>query len=204
MRTIGLTGGIATGKSTVAELLRRLGAQVIDADAAAREVVAPGTEGLARITARFGAGVLASDGSLQRAALGALVFADAAARADLEAITHPLIRLVMAQQIAEAQSASVPLVAVDIPLLYESHREADFDGVLLVYCTAAVQRNRLRQREGLSATAIEQRLAAQLPIDDKRDRARWLIDNSGTRSETSAQVNGWWRAWVTGDLGNDG
>jgi dephospho-CoA kinase len=196
MRLIGVTGGIATGKSTVDRLLAARGASVIDADELAREVVRPGEPALGEVAARFGRGVLLPDGSLDRSGLGAIVFANPEARRDLERITHPRIAELMGERIAAALAGPAPLVAVDIPLLFENSREAMFEGVLLVYAPPEVQLRRLRERNGLDAAAALQRLAAQLPIDEKRDRATWIIDNSDGLEATSRAVDRWWETAV--------
>jgi dephospho-CoA kinase len=196
MRLIGVTGGIATGKSTVDRLLAARGAIVIDADELAREAVRPGERALDELAARFGPGVLLPDGSLDRARLGAIVFADPQARRDLERITHPRIAELMQEDIAAAIAGPAPLVAVDIPLLFESSREAMFEGVLLVYAPPEVQIRRLRERNGLDETAALQRLAAQLPIDEKRGLATWIIDNSNGLDATSRAVEEWWESAV--------
>jgi dephospho-CoA kinase len=196
MRLIGVTGGIATGKSTVDRLLAARGAIVIDADELAREAVRPGERALDELAARFGPGVLLPDGSLDRARLGAIVFADPQARRDLERITHPRIAELMQEDIAAAIPGPAPLVAVDIPLLFESSREAMFEGVLLVYAPPEVQIRRLRERNGLDETAALQRLAAQLPIDEKRGLATWIIDNSNGLDATSRAVEEWWESAV--------
>ncbi len=196
MRVIGLTGGIATGKSTVARLLAGYGAVIIDADTAARAVVEPGAPALAEIVERFGASVLGTDGRLDRAALAAIVFADADARRALEAITHPRIRERMAAAIADAVAAGAALIVVDIPLFFESGREVDFPEVMVVWVDEATQRVRLADRDGLDAGAVASRIGAQLPIDAKRDRATWVIDNSGSAAATRAAVAAWWREVV--------
>jgi dephospho-CoA kinase len=196
MRLIGVTGGIATGKSTVDRMLAAHGALVIDADELARDVVRPGEPALDEVIARFGRGVIRPDGSLDRARLGDIVFADPDARDDLERITHPRITELTGKRIAAAIAGSAPLVAVDIPLLFENAREAMFEGVLLVYAPRAVQIQRLRERNGLDEAAAQQRLAAQLPIDEKRDRATWVIDNSGDLDATSQAVDEWWETAV--------
>jgi dephospho-CoA kinase len=196
MRLIGVTGGIATGKSTVDALLAAHGAAVIDADVLAREVVLPGEPALAEVAQRFGGEMLQADGTLDRARLGTLVFADADARRDLERITHPRITGLMHERIARALAGPAPLVAVDIPLLFENARESLFEGVLLVYAPRDVQVRRMRERNGLDADAALQRLAAQIPIDDKRDRATWIIDNSSGLEATSRAVDAWWEAVV--------
>jgi dephospho-CoA kinase len=196
MRLIGLTGGIATGKSTVDRMLTRRGATVIDADALAREAMRPGEPTLDRVVERFGEDVRRPDGTLDRGRLGQIVFADADARHDLEAITHPRIIELTQDRIDAAMSGTAPLVVVDIPLLFERAREGMFDGVLLVYAPADVQVQRLRERNHLDEVAAQQRLAAQLPIDEKRTRATWIIDNSGAERATKQAVDAWWDANV--------
>jgi dephospho-CoA kinase len=197
MRLIGLPGGIATGKSTVDRMLTARGATVIDADELAREAVRPGEPALDAIAARFGKDVIQADGTLDRPRLGAIVFADADARHDLDGITHPHIAELTRERIAAALRGDAALVVVDIPLLFENARETMFEGVLLVYAPVAVQIERLRERNGLDETAALQRLAAQLPIDEKRARATWVIDNSGDRAATERAVAAWWEAVVT-------
>jgi dephospho-CoA kinase len=197
MRLIGLTGGIATGKSTVDAMLAARGATVIDADALAREAVVPGEPTLERVVQRFGSDILLPDGSLDRQQLGAIVFADPTARHDLERITHPRIIELSQQRIAAGLASDAPLVSVDIPLLYEGERESTFPGVLVVYAPPEVQIQRLRERNGLDDAAARQRLDAQLPIDEKRRRATWVIDNSGDLDATERQVDAWWTAVVS-------
>lgn len=200
MRMIGLTGGIATGKSLVAAMLAERGATVIDADALAREVVRPGEPALADVVARFGNDVLQPDGALDRARLAAVVFADPEARRDLERITHPRIAALMQQRAADAIARGAPLVVLDIPLLFEGEqRERTVDGVLLVYAPVEVQRERLRARDGIDQDAARQRLDAQLPIEEKRGLATWIIDNSGDIDATRRQVEAWWRDVIEAD-----
>ena len=196
MRLIGVTGGIATGKSTVDAMLAAHGAVVIDADELAREVVRPGEPALAEVAARFGQDMLQADGTLDRSRLGAVVFADPDARRDLEGITHPRIAALTQERVAAALAGTAPLIAVDIPLLYENGREPMFEGVLLVYAPEAVQIRRMRDRNGLDDAAAAQRLAAQLPIEEKRARATWVIDNSGDIEATARAVDRWWEATV--------
>jgi dephospho-CoA kinase len=193
MRLIGLTGGIATGKSTVAEMLAGHGAAVIDADVLAREVLLPGTPGFDDAVAAFGKAVLDHSGVIDRTALAAVVFADADRRAALERITHPRINALMQDRIVDAMQTSATMVVADIPLLFEKQREADFDGTLLVYAPVPVQLQRLRERDGIEDVDAERRLAAQMPIDDKRGRATWVINNGGSRDATAAQVDRWWQ-----------
>jgi dephospho-CoA kinase len=196
MRLIGLTGGIGSGKSTVAAMLAGRGASVVDADLLAREVVEPGTPALAEIAAEFGPGVLLPDGRLDRPALGAIVFADAARRERLNAITHPRVGALMQSRIAEALASDAPLVVVDVPLLFEGGRQSLFEGVLLVWVPAEVQVLRLVSRDGMAEEDARARIAAQMPIDDKRALADWVVDNSRTPADTERQVDAWWRAHI--------
>jgi len=193
-RVVGLTGGVASGKSTVAAMLAQRGAAVVDADRLAREVVSPGSDGLAEVVAEFGPAVLDGRGELDRGALAAIVFADERRRRRLEAITHPRIRALLAQRIAQALAEQPPLVVADVPLLFESGLERDVDGVLLVYAPADVQVARLQARDRLDARAAGRRLRAQMPIEEKRRRATWVIDNAGTVEATAAAVDAWWHA----------
>ena len=157
MRLIGVTGGIATGKSTVDRMLEAHGAVVIDADELAREVVLAGEPALDEVAARFGREVILPDGALDRTRLGEVVFADPDARRDLERITHPRILDLMQERVAAALAGPAPLVAVDVPLLFENAREGMFEGVLLVYAPPDVQLRRLRERNGLDEPAALQR-----------------------------------------------
>lgn len=196
MRLIGLTGGIATGKSTVARLLAGHGAAVVDADVLAREVVEPGAPALEEIAATFGPQMLTAAGGLDRAALGAVVFADPAARRRLEAITHPRIGALMQERIAAGLGSPAPLVVADIPLLFEGGRDGIVEGVLLVDTPEDVQLRRLMLRDGIDEAAARARVGAQMPLADKRLRATWVIDNGGGPEETAAQVAAWWERWV--------
>lgn len=198
MRLIGLTGGIGTGKSTVARMLSARGATLVDADLLAREVVEPGTPALAEIAAEFGPAVLRGDGSLDRTALGALVFTDEEKRLRLNAITHPRVGELMQQRVAEALASAAPLVVVDIPLLFEGNRQGLFEGVLLVWAPPAVQLRRLVERDGWKEEEARQRVASQMPVEEKRALATWVIDNSGSLADTEAQVERWWRDNVGG------
>ena len=191
-RLIGLTGGIATGKTTVARLLGAHGATVVDADVLAREVVEPGQPALAEIVAEFGPDVVGADGRIDRAALGALVFAEPERRRRLEAITHPRIQALMGERILAALAADAPLVVADVPLLFENGRAELFEGVMVVWCDAATELARLMARDGLSREDAKRRLAAQMPVDEKRRRATWVIDNSGSEVATAEQVDSWW------------
>ena len=198
MRIIGLTGGIATGKSTVAAMLAARGAAVVDADRIAREVVEPGTTGLEAVARAFGPEVVTASGELDRARLAGIVFGDSESRRRLEALTHPLILARIADQVAGLILSEPALIAVAVPLLFAGGRQSDFPGgVLLVYADAATQLRRLHERDGLGDEAARQRLAAQLPIERKRELATWVIDNGGRRADTEAAVNLWWRDIVT-------
>jgi len=188
MRVFGLTGGIASGKSTVSDLVRAQGVPVIDSDQVAREVVASGTPGLVAVRQAFGPGVLKEDGTLDREALGKRVFSDSDARARLNAILHPLIQAATAEQVLELSARGEPLAILDIPLLYEVRDPAQFEGVIVVYVDPATQLERLMVRNGYSRDEAEARIASQLPIQEKARRATFVIDNSGTRNETIAQV----------------
>ncbi|TMD41882.1 MAG: dephospho-CoA kinase [Chloroflexi bacterium] len=196
MRVLGLTGGIGSGKSLVASLFARLGAEVVDADQLAREVVEPGQPALAQIVESFGADILLPEGRLDRARLGQLVFADPSARARLNAITHPAILERMRQEIA-ARAGRDGLLVLDIPLLYESGRQNLVEKVVVVWVDRATQLERLTGRTGITAQAAQQRIDSQMPLDEKRARADYLIDNRGTTEETERQVRALYRA-VTG------
>jgi dephospho-CoA kinase len=188
MLKIALTGGIATGKSHVLDLLRRRGVPCLDADALAHGVEAAGTEATQAIAARFGPGVLGGDGAVDRAKLGPIVFADAAARRELEAIVHPAVyRAITAGLRAFELTGNPRLAVVDVPLLFETGRASDFDAVIATVCPVAMQVERLVAR-GMSDAEATQRLAAQLPAAEKAARAQYTIDTSGTFEDTEAQV----------------
>ncbi len=188
-KVYGLTGGIACGKSTVAALLTERGARVIDADRLARDVVAPGTDGLDEVVARFGSGVLRDDGSLDRAALGAIVFDDAGARADLESILHPRIAMASMTAIAAAQDEPGDPIFYDAALLVEKGTWRNFAGLVVVACAPDTQVARLARRDSLDADAARARLDAQLPIADKIAVADHVIDNDGTLDELAPKVD---------------
>lgn len=190
---IGLTGGIATGKSTVANLLTKRGAVLIDLDLIAREVVEPGQPALARVAERFGQAVLREDGTLNRKKLGSIVFADAAQRQALEAILHPAIRAVMKERMALHEGRHPDqLVVVDVPLLFESKLESYFEQIMLVYVPREEQLQRLMKRDALSKEDAEKRLAAQMSIEDKKALADIVIDNGADLASTEAQIDRWW------------
>jgi len=191
---IGLTGGIATGKSTVAKLLTERGAKLIDLDKIAREVVEPGQPALHAIAERFGQAVLQPDGSLDRKKLGAVVFSDLEERKALEAITHPAIRAVMKERMARYEAEEPDrLVVVDVPLLFESKLESYFEQVMVVYVPREIQLRRLIERDALTPEEAEKRLAAQMDIEEKKRRADILIHNTGTPEDTDRQIDRFWR-----------
>jgi dephospho-CoA kinase len=189
VRLVGLTGGIATGKTTFAEALRARGVPVVDADALARAAVAAGSPALAEIARAFGPGVLGADGALDRKAMAALVFADPGARRRLEAITHPAVRRAMAEETARLAAQGHPLAFYDTPLLYEVGLEARVDAVVVVWAPADVQRARLAARDRLSPADADARLAAQLPIDEKAARADFVVENVGAPAELGPKAD---------------
>ncbi|WP_144932124.1 dephospho-CoA kinase [Paenibacillus sp. 32O-W] len=187
---IGLTGGIASGKSTVASILVERGAVLVDADRIAREVVLPGTELLEQVANRFGQAILNPDGSLNRKKLGEIVFADDAARKDLEGLLHPQIRLGMKQRMQEAEDTDPGrLVVVDVPLLYESGLQHMFEQVMVVYVPRSKQLERLMARDGINAAQAEQRLNAQMDIEKKKELADIVINNEGSLTDTIRQID---------------
>lgn len=187
---VGLTGGIASGKSTVSALLAELGAVVIDADALAREVVATGTPGLAQVVAEFGDEVLTEEGDLDRAKVAEIVFSDEAARRRLEAIVHPLVF----ERIVELESAAAPgsVVVHDIPLLVESGRADTFDAVLVVDVPVDVQIDRMVRDRGMTQEEAQARVSAQSGREERRAIATHLIDNSGSLDDLRDRVQEVW------------
>jgi dephospho-CoA kinase len=185
---VGLTGGIGSGKSTVARFFAELGVPVVDADRVAREVVAPGTEGLAAIVEAFGADVLAADGELDRKALGAIVFADPDARRRLEAITHPRIFTRSRERFAELAAAGHPYAIYEAALLVENGSYRMFDGLIVVAASPEVQRARVEARDRLAPEEVRARIEAQLPLDEKIAVADHVIWNDGGLAETRART----------------
>lgn len=178
MTAIAITGGIGAGKSASAEFIRSLGFPLIDTDDVAREVVALGSEGLQAVVREFGSEVLRPDGSLDRAAVGARVFCDSDSRLRLEGLLHPRIHAVWSAWLRDPNRLKAPITFVVIPLLFEKGYEKQFDGVVAVGCTLATQRYRLLNR-GWTESGIESRLAAQLPMEEKLRRSRYVIWNEG-------------------------
>ena len=197
MLRVALTGGIATGKSHVLDQFRRRGVPCLDADSLAHGVTAAGTEATAAIAARFGADVLTADGSVDRAKLGSIVFADPAARHDLESLVHPAVyRAIKAGLRAFEQLDAAPLAVVDVPLLYESGHVEDFDRVIVTACAPEMQLARLLER-GLSEGEARQRIAAQWPTDEKVRRGDFVIRTDGTFEETDQQFDRVFKSLIT-------
>ena len=188
---IGLTGGIATGKSTVSAMLKELGAEVVDADQLAREAVLKGTPAFQEIVKAF-PGVVAKDGELDRDKLGEQIFKDAAKRKVLNGIVHPRVAALALDRFQRAYARGAPVVVYDVPLLIENGLQSTMQGVILVTAPLAVQRERLMARNHLPAKRADQRIAAQLPREQTKKHATWIIDNGGTREATKQQVLKLW------------
>ena len=188
MFKLGLTGGIATGKTTISNYLKSIDIPVLDADEYARKVVEPGTPGLAAITNTFGEQILQPDGSLNRKLLGQIVFNDSSARQTLNDITHPRIQQMMADELHRLAEQQTPLVILDIPLLLENNNVAGADAVMVVTIPESLQLTRLMQRNNLTEKEAQSRIAAQMPLVEKEKLADFVIDNSGTISNTQKQV----------------
>jgi dephospho-CoA kinase len=188
MIRVGLTGGIATGKSVVRAEIEGLGVPTIDADVLARVVVAPGTPALAAIRARFGTDVVDEHGELDRRTLGSIVFAEHAARRDLERIVHPAVRAAIDTWLRTMEREGRDIAVAVIPLLYETGRERDFDAVVTTACDADEQIRRVMTRDDLSELQARQRIAAQLPTEEKVRRADFTIWTDGTYENTRRQI----------------
>lgn len=196
MKVIGLTGGIATGVSTVAKIFRELGAIVIEADKIAREVVVPGTDVHRKIVEAFGKEILNPDGTIHRQRLGQIVFTDATARRKLNRITHPSIRRRIQEEVEQiGEQRPDAIVLIDVPLLLDTTGPDTFemDGVIVVTADGDRQVDRLMNRDGLSREDAERRLAAQRPAAEKAEEADWVVDNSGSVEETRRQVETLWQ-----------
>jgi len=179
-------------------MLADLGASVIDADLLAREVVEPGMPALGAIVARFGEAVLDPSGRLDRKKLGAIVFGDEKARKDLNAIVHPEVAALAAQRMQEAEARGSPMCVYDVPLLYENGLDRMLPTVVVVDASPAVQRARIKARDGLSDAEIDQRIAAQMPLAEKVSRANYVIENDGDLEETRRQVESLFRELTRG------
>jgi dephospho-CoA kinase len=192
MLKIAITGGAGTGKSTVARMFAELGAQVLDADAIAREAVAVGAPAWGELHRLYGPDFFNPDGTLNRSRLSQLVFADPEARHRLEALIHPLVVQEIMTRAQELQSRGAALVLVEVPLLFETGREAAFDRVIVVAAPEALQIRRLRGRDRRGEPEIRGILAAQWPVADKVARADYVVDNGGSRRRTARQVKNIW------------
>jgi dephospho-CoA kinase len=192
--SVGLTGNVAAGKSSVARLFEAWGARLIDADQIVRELQRPGTPVLAAMAARFGRGILRADGTLDRAGLRRIVMADAAARRDLEAIVHPAVRARRDELMAKARKARIPVVIQDIPLLFETMDPEAFDAVVLVDAPTAMRRERLLQDRSFTPEEADRLIASQMPAADKRPRSQFVIDNDANLSTLTARTRAVWDA----------
>ncbi|PPG68962.1 dephospho-CoA kinase [Rathayibacter rathayi] len=193
MHLLALTGGIASGKSTVARRLAEHGAVVVDADVLARQVVEPGEPALAAIIERFGPAVIRSDGALDRAALGTIIFSDAVARADLNAITHPAVTLRSQRLFAEAAAADPDVVVVyDVPLLAEGRGAREFDEVVVVHAPQRTRIERLVALRGMTEEQARARVSSQASDEERLALADVVIDSSGTLDETLARTDALW------------
>ena len=188
MKLVGLTGGIASGKTTVARILERLGAAIVDADVLAREVVEPGQAAWHDIVTTFGGEVLQSDQTLDRQKLRAIIFNNPAARKQLEAIIHPRVRALAAQRIREHTAAGYAVVVYVVPLLFEGNLQDGLRPVILVACDVNVQRQRLVERDQLDGTAAQKHIDAQMSLEDKRRLADYVIENNGSLADLERQV----------------
>ncbi len=195
---IGLTGNIGSGKSTVSHRLAELGAEVIDADRVARDVVAPGTAGLRKVIREFGSGVLNDKGELDRARMASIVFNDPEARRRLEAIIHPEVNRVIGRRVSEYREGrgSAPVLVVEVPLLIKSGMHGMMDEIWVVTAERDVQVKRVMARSGLSEDEVFKRLNAQMPQEVLCEYADRIIDNSGSIEKTISQVNAIWEGLV--------
>ncbi len=190
---VGLTGGIGSGKSAVSALLASYGAAIIDADLIAREVVAPGSPGLARVVQAFGNQLLLPDGSLDRAALGRLVFPDPTALAELNGIVHPLVRERTLELIDQAERSGARVVIHDLPLLVENGLAATYDVVVVVAADPQTQLDRLVRLRGMDEGDARARMTAQVPLADKLAVATYVVHNDGPLDQLAPQVEALWR-----------
>jgi len=192
MLLVGLTGGIGTGKSTVARMLEKWGAVVFDADVLARQAVAPWTPGFDQVVERFGPNVLAPGGGLDREALASIVFSDPAARRDLEGIVHPEVRRMFAEGCEEYRDSD-RVVVFSAPLLVETGMHTAFDRLIVVSAPVATQIERLMRDRGMAERDVQARIAAQLPLEAKAEVADILVDNGGTLEDLERRVERVWR-----------
>ena len=188
MKLVGLTGGIASGKSTVAEILKRQGAAIINADVLAREVVEPGHQAWTEIVNTFGTAVLQPDRTLDRQKLRAIIFDDPDARKKLESIIHPQVRALAEQRIREHAAAGYAVIVYEVPLLFEGNLQEWLRPVILVACDVDTQRNRLQSRDNLSAAQAQKHIDAQMSLEEKRRLADYVIENNGSLEDLERQV----------------
>lgn len=191
MRVIGLTGGIASGKSTVSNIFKKVGVPIIDADVIARKVVEKDSVGLKSLTKRFGNSILLDDGSLDRAQLGIKMFSDASALKEVNDLLQPLIRTEIELQIQEAKKQNNPLLILDIPLLFEMHYETLCDEIIVVAVLVETQIQRLKNRNGLSKEEALKRIESQMPLEEKVKKADIVWTNEGSIEELEARVHQW-------------
>jgi dephospho-CoA kinase len=192
MRVVGLTGGIATGKSTAARVLVELGARVIDADAIAREIVAPGQPALAEIVQTFGREMLLPDGTLDRKRMGAVVFADADKRRALNAITHPRIAMETQARLGRLRDEGAPVAVYEAALLVENGVHRGLEGLIVTTCDEATQLRRLIDRDGFAEAEARARIAAQASPAEKLAAATWVVDTSGPLADTKERISRIW------------
>lgn len=194
---VGLTGGIGSGKSTVARMLAARGATVIDTDAIAREVVEPGQPAYAAVVDRFGPSVVGTNGRLDRAALADVAFADPQARADLNAIVHPAVAGVVREGVAAARAAGAQMVVLEVPLLVEAGWDDMVGSVVVVDCPEDVAVRRLVEQRGMSEADVRRRMAAQVPRATRLAKADIVLDNSGSLDDLTRQVEAMWERLST-------
>ena len=200
MNIIGLTGGIASGKSTVSSFFRQKGAAVLDADRIARELSEPGGKLHAEYVHHFGAEVLQSDGTLNRRRIGQIVFSDPQQKQWLDAVSHPAIRAELLRKLEQKRNEKQRLILLDVPLLFESGWDKMADKTCLVYVDESVQLQRLMKRDGYTRREAQDRIAAQMPLEEKKKRADYLIDNNGSLMDTVQQAEELWKEWIHGGL----
>ena len=188
MKLIGLTGGIASGKTSVARILERLGAAVVDADALARQVVEPGQDAWREIVESFGAEIVRPDRTLDRQKLRAIIFNDPSARKKLEAIIHPRVRALAEKRISEHAAAGREIVVYEVPLLFEGNLHEWLRPVILVACDVSTQKQRLQKRDRIDAAAAQKHIDAQMSLDERRHLADYVIENDGSFEELERQV----------------
>jgi len=198
MKVFGLTGGIACGKGTVSRMFAELGAPVVDADAIGHEIIAPHTPAWREVVHTFGESILRPDGTVDRAKLGTIVFADTAARAKLNAITHPRIAQEIQARLAELTRAGHRIAIVEAALIGESDVTAAFDAIIVVHANPSVQIARLMARDALSEEEARRRIQAQMPAAEKKELADFVIDNSGSIENTRRQLEALWRKITEG------